>query len=131
STSLPAPPPNGFSKASLKGQYAFIMSGQAFDGFGLMRIGTFIADGNGTIQGGTELVNSVSNGFEELTFTAGTTYGVSSDGRGAINLLNSSGPTAYSITFTSPTQGYISETDGLNGASGTFELQDSSALSSN
>ncbi len=130
-TALPPPPPNGFSKASLKGQYAFIMTGQALDGFGLVRIGTFVADGNGTIQGGTELVNTVSVGFEQLSFSAGTTYGVSSDGRGAINLLNTSGPSAYSITFTSPTQGYICETDGVNGASGTFELQDSSALSSN
>ena len=131
STTLPPPPPNGFSKASLNGQYAFIMTGQAVDGFGLMRIGTFVADGNGTIQGGTELVNTISNGFEQLNFSPGTTYGVSSDGRGAINLLNASGQSAYSITFTSPTQGYICETDGVNGASGTFELQDSSALSSN
>ena len=131
STTLPPPPPNGFSKASLNGQYAFIMTGQAADGFGLMRIGTFVADGNGTIQGGTELVNTASNGFEQLNFSPGTTYGVSSDGRGAINLLNASGPSAYSITFTSPTQGYICETDGNNGASGTFELQDSSALSFN
>src|SRR6267154_1336446 len=131
STTLPPPPPNGFSKASLNGQYAFIMTGQAVDGFGLMRIGTFVADGNGTIQGGTELVNTVSNGFGQLNFSPGTTYGVSSDGRGAINLLNASGPSTYSITFTSPTQGYICETDGRNGASGTFELQDSSALSSN
>ena len=131
STTLPPPPSNGFSKASLNGQYAFIMTGQAVDGFGLMRIGTFVADGNGTIQGGTDLVNTISNGFEQLNFSRGTTYGVSSDGRGAINLLNASGQSAYSITFTSPTQGYICETDGVNGASGTFELQDSSALSSN
>jgi len=44
--------PNGFSKASLNGQYAFIMTGQAADGFGLMRIGTFVADGTALFRAG-------------------------------------------------------------------------------
>jgi hypothetical protein len=131
STTLPPPPPLGFSNSSLKGQYAFIMTGQASDTFFFARIGTFIADGNGNIQGGTEIVNTATNGFQQLSFSANTAYQVNADGRGAITLLNSSGPTAFSITMTSTTQGYISETDGLNGASGTFELQDSSAFTAN
>ena len=126
---LPPPPPLGFSNSSLKGQYAFIMTGQATDGFLLARIGTFIADGNGNIQGGTELVDTFSNDFQQLAFSSGTTYQVNADGRGAMTLLNTSGPTSYSITFTSPTAGYICETDGGNGTSGTFELQDTSAFS--
>ncbi|HLZ13442.1 MAG TPA: hypothetical protein VKP58_12720 [Candidatus Acidoferrum sp.] len=128
-TVLPPPPPNGFSNASLKGQYAFIMTGQAGDTFPIGRIGTFVADGNGNIQGGTELVDTFSNNFQQLAFSANTTYSVSSDGRGAINLLNSSGQSAFSITFTSPTAGFISETDGQNTTSGTFELQDLSSFS--
>jgi len=128
SSTPPPPPPLGFSNSSLKGQYAFIMTGQASDTGFLARIGTFIADGNGNIQGGTELVDTFSNNFQQLAFSSGTGYSVNSDGRGAMTLLNNSGATSYSITFTSPTQGYIAETDGISGASGTFELQDSSSF---
>src|SRR5215471_2734203 len=127
-TPPPPPPPLGFSNSNLKGQYAFIMAGEAADGSFLARIGTFVADGSGNIQGGTELVDTFANNFQQLAFSGGTNYSVKSDGRGALTLLNNSGPTSYSITFTSPTAGYISETDGINGASGTFELQDTSAF---
>ena len=126
----PPPPPLGFSNSTLKGQYAFVMTGQGADGGFLARLGTFVADGNGNITGGTELVDTFTNNFQQLTFS-GTGYSVNSDGRGAMTLLNNSGPTSYSITFTSPTQGYISETDGGSGASGTFELQDSSSFTAN
>jgi len=131
SSTLPPPPPLGFSNSSLKGQYAFVMTGQATDGGFLARIGTFVADGNGNIQGGTEFVDTFTNNFQKLDFAANTGYSVDPDGRGRMTLLNNSGPTSYSITFTSPTKGYISETDGGNGASGTFELQDSSAFTTN
>lgn len=104
------------------------MTGQGSDGFLIARIGTFIADGAGHIQGGTELVSSPSLGFGQLNFSPDTTYAVSSDGRGVLNFLNSSGNTTFSITMTSVSAGFISETDNNSSASGTFELQDSSAF---
>jgi len=132
STPPPPPPPLGFSASSLKGQYAFVMTGQSgADGFLIARIGTFNADGNGNIQGGTELVSTATLGLQQLNFSPGTTYTVSSDGRGVINFLNSSGNTIFSITMTSVSSGFISETDNLSSASGTFELQDSSAFTAN
>lgn len=120
------PPTGGFANSSLKGQYAFIMTGQAPDGF-IARIGSFTADGNGNISGGLELVSTATNALQELTFST-STYAVNADGRGAINLTNLTGTISFSITMTSTTNGYISETDGITGTSGTFELQDTSAF---
>jgi hypothetical protein len=128
STTLP-PPTGGFSNSSLKGQYAFIMNGQAPDG-PIARIGTFVADGSGNITGGLEVVNTISNGLQLLSFSA-SAYQVKADGRGAINLTNLTGTLSFSITMTSVSQGFIAETDGITGTSGTFELQDSSAFNLN
>jgi len=130
SSTLPPPPPLGFSNSSLKGQYAFPMSGQAPDGF-IARIGTFIADGNGGITaGGIEVVSTFSGGFQLLNFNA-STYQVNSDGRGAINLTNITGTISFSITMTSTSGGFICETDGVTGTSGTLQLQDTSAFTLN
>lgn len=126
STSLP-PPAGGFANSSLKGQYAFIMTGQDFSGFPIARIGTFVADGSGNIMGGLEVVNTLSNGLQLLSFSS-SAYQVSADGRGAINLTNVTGTLSFSITMTSTSQGFIAETDGITGTSGTFELQDTSAF---
>lgn len=125
--SAPPPPPvGGFSNSSLKGQYAFIMTGQAPDGF-IARVGSFVADGNGGISGGTELVDTFSNNFQQLAFSS-SSYQVQADGRGAINLTNVTGTLSFSITMTSTSSGIICETDGVTGTSGTFELQDTSAF---
>src|SRR5215467_13311111 len=119
-SSTPPPPPQlGFTNSSLKGQYAFFMSGQAPDGF-IARIGTFIADGNGGITaGGIEVVSTFSNGFQLLNFNT-SNYQVNTDGRGAINLTNITGTTSFSITMSSVSGGYICQTDGITGTSGTF-----------
>jgi len=131
SSVTPPPPTGGFSSSSLKGQYAFIMTGQAPDGF-IARIGSFTADGNGGITGGLELVSTATNALQILPFSAATpAYTVSADGRGAINLTNLTGTISFSITMTSTTTGYISQTDGITGTSGTFELQDSNAFTLN
>src|SRR5579859_1058320 len=129
----PPPPPLGFSNSSLKGQYAFTMTGQTFqdpNGPFVARIGTFIADGNGNITGGVELVNTASGGLQSFNFQ-NSGYQVSSDGRGGLNLTNLTGTLSFSITLVSTTQGYISQSDGITSTSGTFELQDSSAFTTN
>jgi len=123
SAPLPPPPTGNFSNASLKGQYAFSMSGQ--DGassnfFG--RIGSFTADGNGNITSGIEDVNFAGSGSQTLAFTS-SAYSVQADGRGEITLTNATGTLAFSITMLSPTQGLIVQTDLNATASGTFFLQ--------
>ena len=126
SSVTPPPPTGGFSNSSLKGQYAFIMTGQAPDGF-IARIGSFTSDGSGGITGGLELVSTATNALQILQFNA-SNYAVQADGRGAINLTNVTGTISFSITMTSQTSGYICQTDGITGTSGTFELQDTSAF---
>ena len=121
STPLPPPPVGNFSNASLKGQYAFLMSGQDIGGF-FARVGAFIADGNGNITGGVEDVNTALNGEQTLSFSA-STYSISADGRGTIRLTNATGTLIFSVTLNSSAKGIIAQTDGIATTSGTFILQ--------
>ncbi len=127
---LPPPPPVGFSNSSLSGQYAFTMVGNDPLGNVIARVGVFVADGSGHITGGIEDVD-VGSGDETLAFNSGTTYSISSDGRGTINLANSttgSNPLIFSVTLVSATQGFIVQTDGNATTSGTFTLQNTNAF---
>ena len=127
----PPPPPGGnFANASLKGQYAFSMSGRELcGGFGsfFARVGTFTADGNGNIKDGLEDVNACA-GVGTLQFSNGK-YSISSDGRGTLSLTNSTGTTNYSITLSSTAQGFIAQTDVNATASGSFQRQNPAAFS--
>jgi hypothetical protein len=127
----PPPPPAGnFSNSSLKGQYAFLMTGTelcaGFSSF-FTRAGSFTADGNGHITGGLEDVN-VCTGVFPLRFT-NSSYSISADGRGTLSLTNSTGTTSYSITLTSATQGVIAQTDVNSTATGSFQRQNAAAFS--
>jgi hypothetical protein len=116
----------GFSNSSLKGQYAFSMSGQDSGGF-FARVGSFTADGSGNITAGIEDVNTAF-AAETLTFTK-SSYSIQPDGRGTVNLTNSTGTLIFSVTLISATQGLIAQTDGIATASGTFQLQNAAAFS--
>ena len=129
SSTLP-PPVGGFSKSDLNGQYAFTMVGNDPTGNVIARVGVFIADGSGNIQGGIEDVD-VGAGDETLTFNQGTAYTINADGRGEITLANAttgSNPLIFSVTLVSPTQGFIVQTDGNATTSGTFNLQNTTAF---
>jgi hypothetical protein len=123
----PPPPVGNFSNANLKGQYAFSMSGSDVSGTFFARIGSFIADGNGNITGGVEDVNIPGSGNQTIAYTA-STYSIQADGRGTINLINSTGPLSFSVTLLSSTKGLIVQTDTslIATASGSFELQNTS-----
>jgi len=130
----PPPPPMGnFSNASLKGQYAFSMTGTELCGLNpgfpsfFTRAGSFTADGNGHISGGLEDVN-VCAGVFTLQFT-NSTYSIGADGRGKLTLRNSTGTTNYSITLTSATQGVVAQTDVNSTATGSFQRQNPAAFS--
>ncbi len=128
----PPPPPatGNFSNASLKGQYAFSMTGTelcaGLSSF-FTRAGSFTADGNGHISGGLEDVN-VCAGVFTLQFT-NSTYSIGPDGRGKLTLKNSTGTTNYSITLTSSTQGVVAQTDVNSTATGSFQRQNTAAFS--
>jgi hypothetical protein len=125
----PAPPPNSgpYTPATLNGSYAFQMSGQ--DGGGpFARVGSFTANGSGSISGGIEDVNSNAiPGAATLAFTSGS-YTMSSNGKGTLTLTNSTGSLGFSIVMTSTTAGFITQTDGTATASGNFTIQDASTF---
>lgn len=128
SNPIPPPPTGNFSNASLKGQYAFFMSGTILTNGGatfFARIGSFTADGNGNITAGLEDVDVV--GAPELIQFSPSTYSIQADGRGTVNLTGS-GPLTFSVTMLSPTEGLIVETDGGATTSGKFFLQDPNAF---
>ena len=127
----PPPPPTGnFSNASLKGQYAFLMSGtEVCSGLSTFftRAGSFTADGSGHIADGLEDVN-VCTGVFTLQFT-NSTYSITADGRGTLSLTNTTGTTNYSLTLSSATQGVVAQTDVNSTASGSFQRQNAAAFS--
>lgn len=126
STPPPPPPVGGFSNADLNGHYAFFMSGD--DGLAFFgRVGSFVADGNGHITGGVEDVNTLANGEVNLDLLP-STYTILADGRGTINLQNSSGILTFSVTLVSGSQGYIVQTDNNQTGSGVFFLQNTSGF---
>jgi hypothetical protein len=130
STPTVPPPVGNFSNASLKGQYAFSMSGTelcAGTGSFFGRIGTFTADGNGNITSGVEDVN-VCTGTSTLAFTT-SSYAIQADGRGTLSLTNNTGTTNYSIALSTTSQGSIVQTDSTVTAGGSFQKQDSLAFS--
>jgi hypothetical protein len=128
-SSITPPPPSGkFSDASLKGQYAFLMSGVDLTGGYIARIGTFTADGNGNITGGLEDVLSLSSGQPAAIVSfAGGAYQVLSNGRGLVGLNASGGGTLQlNLVMQSTSGGFLLQTDLAATSSGTFSLQTSS-----
>jgi len=121
------PPSGGFSNSDLNGTYVFSVTGSDFSFAFLTMVGTFTANGNGGITGGTVDMN-------DPLFTAplvnqpitGGTYAITSDGRGKATLSTST-PFGSSITvdfvLTSNSHGLITEYDGSGTGSGVLDLQ--------
>src|SRR6266478_101905 len=88
-SSFPTPPPptGNFSSASLKGTYAFSMSGtdaNANPGAFIARVGSFVADGSGNISMGMEDVTDAGI-VNTVQFTGGT-YSIQANGKGTLTL---------------------------------------------
>jgi hypothetical protein len=131
STIPPPPPPVGkFSNASLKGQYAYSMSGEDLNGNFISRVGSFSADGNGNITQGLEDVNQDVNGVPVVTqvsFTGGS-YVIQPNGRGTLTLTNATSSLQLSTTLISPNKGFMVQIDLNATSSGNFSLQTTSAF---
>ncbi len=76
----------------LNGQYAFLLQGGAV-GLGYEAyIGSFSADGNGNITGGSWDINRTTGSMTGLSvLSTGSSYSVGSDGRGCLVLASSNG----------------------------------------
>jgi len=118
----------------LKGQYAFSLGG--YDG-GL--VGSFTADGQGHITGGTEDMEDQASGVSaaDVLINSGS-YTIGNDSRGVLSYTDANGNTfTFDLALSagsSPTGssigGAIVEADALgNNLTGSFALQNSSAFS--
>jgi hypothetical protein len=122
-----APPPTGkFSTSSLKGNYAFLMTGtSASTGDPLSRVGSFIADGNGGITLAVEDANDAGT-VNTVPFLAApsSSYTVQSNGQGTLTLgISPTSSLTFSFSLSTPSSGYIIQTDGSSSSSGYFQLQ--------
>ncbi|HXY00780.1 MAG TPA: hypothetical protein VEI54_07645 [Candidatus Limnocylindrales bacterium] len=131
-TIIPPPPAGNFSNASLKGQYAFSMTGvDAVSGAYIARIGSFVADGAGNITGGLEDVLSLATGQPAamVSFSGGT-YEIQANGRGLLVLQASGGGgLQLNLAMQSTSAGFLVQTDLNASTSGTFNLQNSANFS--
>jgi hypothetical protein len=125
----PAPPTGPFSNASLKGQYAYRLSGIVYENTNIPYAegGVFTADGNGNITSATD--DLVLQGAAFTSTSTSGTYTVNADGTGNISLTNASlgGPISLAITMASTSKVYLIEQDAAN-TYGVAELQSSSTL---
>ncbi len=131
-SSFPTPPPptGNFSNASLKGTYAFSMSGtdaNANPGAFIARVGSFVADGSGNISMGMEDVFDGGILNSALQFTGGT-YSIQANGKGTLTLNTLSSGLGLTIALNSSTKGVMIQTDLNATSSGSFILQSSSAF---
>ena len=123
----PAPPPTGkFMTSSLKGNYAFLMTGaNATTGDPISRIGSFMADGAGGITLAVEDANDAGT-VDTVPFLGApsSSYTVQSNGQGTLTLaINTTTALTFSFSLSTPSFGYIIQTDGSSSESGYFQLQ--------
>jgi hypothetical protein len=128
----PPPPTGGFTNASLSGQYAFSMSGVDLTGAYIARVGSFTADGKGTITGGLEDVLSLSSGqLAGLVSFTGGNYQIQANGRGLVILQAAAGGTLqFNLAMQNSSAGFLVQTADTSAdltatSSGAFNLQTS------
>jgi hypothetical protein len=108
------------------------MSGEDLNGRFIARIGSFTANGSGTITAAVEDVND-GGSFSTVPVTfSGGSYAIGSDGRGTLTLTGSSlngAALGLNIALSSTKNGLAVQTDGNATSSGSFDLQTASAFS--
>lgn len=124
------PPPGGsFSDKNLNGTYVFSVTGSDPAGYFQTIAGTFDADGNGNIKGGTLELNDAASGPVPATSVTGGGYTVGVDGRGGfrngggLTLQTSAEILTFDFVLSSSEHGLITEYDGNGTGSGTLDLQ--------
>ncbi len=115
-----------FSNADLNGAYAIALSGKDANGFFAIG-GTFIADGHGRIASGVLDVNKTPSPVTNLSISG--TYNIEANGRGAAELTSSAGNFSFVFVTFSHRRALVIRVDQDATASGSLDLQDSSAFS--
>jgi hypothetical protein len=126
------PAPAGFTNASLNGTYAFAMSGtNTSTGTFFTVAGSFQANGNGTITGGTADINSPGTVGVVSNVGISGSYAIRSDGRTAATITTSTNPAisfALDFVLLNSQTGLMIRFDNNGTASGSIDLQNSSAF---
>ncbi|HTM38626.1 MAG TPA: hypothetical protein VL156_17875 [Terriglobales bacterium] len=120
---LPNPQGN-FSTASLNGSYAYEIHGFDASFRPYRQVGVFTADGKGNITGGID-----DSSFSAAGTTVTGSYQVGQDGTGLLSLNTSAGPITLATTLVSSSRLQLIEADAFANATGSADLQSSSALS--
>ena len=118
------PSTGSFSKASLKGSYVYQIHGASVsNGVVYREAGVFTADGAGNITAGF-----VDYSANPVGAAVSGSYTVNPDGTGFINMATSLGNSNLAITLVSSSKAHLIESDATLNASGSAELQDSTAI---
>lgn len=113
-----------FSKSSLKGSYVYQIHGASVvNGVVYRQAGVFTADGAGNITAGFDDYSANPVGA-----AVSGSYTVSQDGTGFIQMTSSLGNINLAMTLVNSSKVYLMESDATLNASGTAELQDSTAI---
>jgi hypothetical protein len=115
-----------FSSGSLDGQYSFLLAGDDVNGF-FTGVGSFQADGRGTISSGSEDLNYGLGYLPNLALNG--TYTVGPDGRGALTLTNSLGSLEYSLVVISNSRARFVEFNSSANGEGLLLKRDPTAFS--
>jgi hypothetical protein len=124
------PAPGGFTNANLNGTYAFAIGGTNAGGVFAVA-GSFQANGNGTITGGTEDINSPGTtvGVAQNVPITGS-YFVRSDGRTTATITSTSPAVTLNLDLVllNTSTGLVVRFQNNASASGSIDLQNSSAF---
>jgi hypothetical protein len=113
-----------FSNSSLSGQYAYLNGGFDFTPEQLTRVGTFIPNGNGSVN-----LNEVVNAFTPSTGAVLNnpvvpgSYTVASSGRATATLTGATNNIDLVLYMVSPSQAYVLQGDAGTAISGETTLQ--------
>jgi hypothetical protein len=124
--SATAPPSGSYSASSLNGTYVFSTTGSDVNNAFLALAGTFVANGSGTITGGTmDIVGAEVTLASPVAQSVTGSYSVSVDGRGQAKLISAGNNFTLDFVLTSSSHGLVTEYDGNGTGSGTLDLQSS------
>ena len=121
----------GFSNASLNGNYAFTLRGVGtpdnVNAFFFVEGGVFTADGNGNLTSITD--DFIENFQAGIGNQASGTYLIRPDGSGDLTFnFGANGVAQYHITMSDDNHFYMEEDEGFNTSAGSGEKQDTTAF---
>jgi len=112
---------SGYSTSSLNGQFAFSVSGTNASG-PFVRAGSFVADGAGNLNSGSEDINDAS-GVTSVPISFVGTYTVTADGRGTLQFNDGRTPAIFNFVLVNVSQLQIIGFDSTGTASGQANAQ--------